>query len=99
MRFLADTLEHPENAYHNTTWFTAETLFTLVYGKGSEDDGKELRAVLHILETFIQDLHPLGYVVDIFRVLDWLPNFLSPWRSEAKRKHEYDFNAGTFLSV
>jgi Cytochrome P450 len=66
---------------------------TLVYGKTFNtitDGGKDLKTVLHILETFIQDIHPARHLVDTFPVLDYFPNWLAPWRIEAMRKYEED---------
>lgn len=90
MKLLSDILDNPSKAYINVKWFTAETLMTLVYGKEFEADGKDLRTLLHILETFVQDIHPARYLVDTFPVLDYLPNFLAPWRADAIKKYEED---------
>ncbi|KAF7326750.1 hypothetical protein MVEN_02594000 [Mycena venus] len=40
-----------------------------------------------ILPT-LQRFGPGAHLVDAFPVLDRLPNFLSPWRAEAQRKHQ-----------
>jgi Cytochrome P450 len=63
---------------------------TLVYGKTINPDGKDLKTILHILETFIQDIHPARHLVDTFPALDYLPNWLAPWRIEAIGKYEED---------
>ena len=90
MKLLSDVLKAPTNAYLGIKWYTAQTLLTLVYGKEFDEDGGDLRTLLHILETFIQDMHPLKYAVDTFPVLDWLPDAVSPWRAEAKKMHKYE---------
>ena len=89
-KLLFDILENPSKFYTNVKWFTAETLMTLVYGKTFSTDGKDLKTLLHILETFIQDIHPARHLVDTFPVLDYLPNWLAPWRVEAMRKYKED---------
>jgi hypothetical protein len=89
-KLLFDILENPSKAYINVKWFTAESLMNLVYGKTFSTDGKDLKTLLHILETFVQDIHPARYLVDTFPVLDHLPNLLAPWRAEAMRKYEGD---------
>lgn len=89
-KLLFDILENPTKAYINIKWFTAETLMTLIYGKTFSTDGNELKTLLHILETFIQDIHPARYLVDTFPVLDYLPNWMAHWRVEAKKKYEGD---------
>lgn len=87
MKLLSDILKTPTKAYISIKWYTAETLLALCYGKSFAEDGKDLRTLLHILETFIQDMHPLKHIVDTFPVLDWLPDALAPWRAEARVKH------------
>lgn len=91
MKLICDILKQPTKAYISIKWYTAETLQTLVYAKRFSDDGKDLRTLLHILETFIQDMHPAKYPVDTFPILDWLPDSLAKWRVEAKQKHDYEF--------
>lgn len=90
MKLLSDILETPTNAYMSIKWYTAETLLTLVYGKKLGEDGNDLRKLLHIIETFIRDVHPRSHIVDMLPVLDRMPDALAPWRSEAQRKHEYE---------
>ncbi|PCH40323.1 cytochrome P450 [Wolfiporia cocos MD-104 SS10] len=89
LKLLSDILENPTKAYISVKWFTAETLLMLVYGK-KFDNEQDLRTLLHILETFIQDIHPARYLVDTLPVLDWLPDMLAPWRAEACKKHTYE---------
>ena len=89
-KLLFDILENPSKAYTNVKWFTSETLMTLVYGKTFGTDGKDLKTVLHILETLIQDIQPARHLVDTFPVLDCFPDWLAPWRVEAMRKYKED---------
>ncbi|KAI0922932.1 hypothetical protein AcW1_002551 [Taiwanofungus camphoratus] len=97
MKLLSDILETPTNAYMSIKWYTAETLLTLVYGKKLGEDGNDLRKLLHIIETFIRDVHPRSHIVDMLPVLDRMPDALAPWRSEAQRKHEYEITFYTGL--
>ena len=76
-KLLFYILENPSKFYTAVKCFTAETLMTLVYGKTFSTDGKDLKTLLHILETFIQDIHPARHLVDTFPVLDYLPNLLA----------------------
>lgn len=98
MKLLSGILSDPTKAYINIKRFTSETLFTLIYGKGFGND-EELRTVLHILETFIQDMHPFAHVVDRLPVLDWLPDVLAPWRVEARKKGQYEFQVGVLCDA
>lgn len=83
-------MDDPTKAYISIKRYTAQTLLTLVYGKNFSEDGGDLRTLLHILETFVQDMHPLGHPVDLFPALDWLPDALASWRPEAQKKHDYE---------
>ncbi len=39
---------------------------------------------------------PGAHLVDAFPILDSLPDFMSPWRNEARKKHEYEMGVWTF---
>ncbi|TFK56928.1 cytochrome P450 monooxygenase [Heliocybe sulcata] len=91
IKLVTDILKQPTKAYISIKWYTAETLQTLVYAKRFSEDGNDLKTLLHVLETFIQDMHPARYPVDNHPILDKLPDALSPWRAEAKEKHDYEF--------
>jgi hypothetical protein len=93
MKLLSDIFKAPTKAYISIKWYTAETLFTLVYAKNFGEDGGDLRTLLHILETFVTDMHPLQYMVDTFPVLDWLPDALASWRPKARKMHNYEATA------
>ncbi|KZT22944.1 cytochrome P450 [Neolentinus lepideus HHB14362 ss-1] len=95
IKLTTDILKQPTKAYISIKWYTAETLQTLVYAKRFSEDGNDLRTLLHILKTFAQDMHPTRHLVDVYPILDKLPDALAPWRGEAKEKHENEF---TFYS-
>lgn len=90
IKLLSDILDEPTKAYISIKRYTAQTLLTLVYGKSFGEDGGDLRTLLHILETFVKDMHPLAHPVDTFPMLDWLPDALATWRPEARKKHDYE---------
>lgn len=96
LKLLSDIIDQPTKAYISVKWFTAETLVTLVYGKKFKPDGVELKALLGILETFVQDIHPARYLVDTFPVLDYLPTFLATWRKDAQRKYATESQVSSF---
>ncbi|KAF8166816.1 hypothetical protein K438DRAFT_1774977 [Mycena galopus ATCC 62051] len=85
LRLLLDLVETPKDYYHHFQPFPASLVFTLTFGQKLDDDGKDLAAALIILTTFVQDINPNSHLVDTFPLLDLLPDFLSPWRAEAKR--------------
>ncbi|EGN92968.1 hypothetical protein SERLA73DRAFT_190338 [Serpula lacrymans var. lacrymans S7.3] len=87
-KFLMDLLDQPSTIGRHCRRFAASLVFTLSYGKRLEDDDSDLTAVLDILANFTKDTYPGSHLVDTFPLLDYLPDFLSPWRAEASRKHK-----------
>ncbi len=84
-------LLNPSEAQWHGRVYTASLVYTLGYGKDLNDEGlKDLPALLHILEEFIRDGMPGAHLVDTFPALDFLPDFMSPWRNEARKKHEHE---------
>lgn len=70
----------------------------LVYAKAFGSDGKDLRTLLGILESFVTDMHPRAYLVDTFPVIDYLPDVLAPWRNKARKMHEVEVEVAHWWS-
>lgn len=63
----------------------------MTYGKDlDKEGGDDLTAILDVVDGFVRDCAPGAHLVDTFPILDLLPDFLSPWRGEASRKHEFE---------
>ena len=93
-------LDKPSETHLHSKLYAASLVYTLAYGKDLNEEGlKELLAILDIVEAFILDCMPGAHLVDMFPVLDRLPDFLSPWRKEALKKHEYEMGVRSFLYV
>ncbi|EJC99744.1 cytochrome P450 [Fomitiporia mediterranea MF3/22] len=90
IRLLSDMLRRPKEADLNTKRYAASLVFSLSYGRRMPNDDKDLKDVSEILDNFIQDAYPGSHLVDSIPILDKLPDFLSPWRKEAKAKHQYE---------
>ncbi|KLO13195.1 cytochrome P450 [Schizopora paradoxa] len=91
LRLLNNILDKPSETHLHSKLYAASLVYTLAYGKDLNEEGlKELLAILDIVEAFILDCMPGAHLVDMFPVLDRLPDFLSPWRKEALKKHEYE---------
>ncbi|KAI0034588.1 cytochrome P450 [Vararia minispora EC-137] len=86
-KLVYEMLLSPMEASRNCGRYSASLVFHLSYGKRLADDDKDLLSVQAILAGFVQDTYPGSHLVDMFPILDRLPDFLSPWRSEARRKH------------
>ncbi|KAJ7196347.1 cytochrome P450 [Mycena pura] len=99
LRLLADLVGAPEEYYHHFLRFPASLVFTLSYGQRINDEGKDLADVQRIFTTFVEDLTPGAHLVDTFPILDWLPDFLSPWRAEAKEKHQHELELYSRLAL
>ncbi|KAJ7099823.1 cytochrome P450 [Mycena epipterygia] len=92
LRLLVDLVKKPEESYIHFQRFPSSLVFTLAFGERLNDDGKDLAAVVEILMGFVKDSNPGAHYVDTFPILDLLPDFLSPWRAEAKRKHQRELD-------
>jgi hypothetical protein len=88
VKLLHDMLTRPTEAPRHCKRFSASLVFHLNYGNRLADDDKDLQAVLQVLENFVRDTYPGSHLIDTFPSLDdILPDFLAPWRAEARKKH------------
>ncbi len=86
-------LVNPSETQLHSKLYAASLVYALAYGKDMNDEGpKELLALLDIVEALIRDGMPGAHLVDTFPVLDLLPDFMSPWRNNARKKHDHDMN-------
>lgn len=91
LRFLNNMLDNPPAMQLHSKLYAASIVFALGYGKDLNAEGlKELHELLDIADKFISDCMPGAHLVDLFPALDFLPDIVSPWRSEARKKHEND---------
>ncbi|KAJ7734762.1 cytochrome P450 [Mycena maculata] len=81
---LLDLLDGPETYRSHLYRFTASLIMRITYGAGQRED---LDAILASNESFNRDALPGAHLVDTFPWLDYLPDFVSPWRADAKNKH------------
>lgn len=95
LKLLSGILDNPGEAYMTIKRFTSGTLLNIIYGKTYGKSDEDLHTLLQILRTVIVDIHPFRHWVDAFPTLDWLPDFLAPWRAEALRKGEFDYQVNT----
>ncbi|KAH7926919.1 cytochrome P450 [Leucogyrophana mollusca] len=98
-KLLVDLLERPLEMYRHSVRFAASLVFTLSYGKRLDDDDADLNAIQSILENFTKDTYPGSHIVDTFPVLDHLPDFLAPWRAQAREKHKREMNLYNRLAL
>lgn len=97
---LYDMLVMPQAANLNAKRFSASLVFIMTYGRRLSPDDADLKRVLEILDSFIADCYPGTHLVDAFPILDswWVPDFLAPWRAEAREKHRNEIEVRTFPS-
>ena len=91
IKLLLGLLDDPDRAYMIIKRFTSGTLLNIIYGKAFGKGDDELNTLLQIMRTVIVDIHPFRHWVDAFPFLDWLPDLLAPWRTEARKKGESDY--------
>ncbi|KAJ7350057.1 cytochrome P450, partial [Mycena albidolilacea] len=88
LRLLCDLVRKPEEFYLHFPRFPAGLIFTMSFGSRLVDDGRDLAAVQKILMDFVIASNPGAHLVDSFAILDKLPDFLSPWRHQARTAHQ-----------
>ncbi|KAJ7025194.1 cytochrome P450 [Mycena alexandri] len=86
-QLLLDLLDGPEDYRKHLYRFTATLIMRITYGTGLHGNKGDLDSILASNESFNLDALPGAHLVDTLRWLDYLPDFLAPWRSDAKRKH------------
>ncbi|KAJ6498359.1 cytochrome P450 [Mycena vitilis] len=86
-RLLLDLLDGPDKYRDHLYRFTATLIMRITYGTSLHGQESDLDAILASNESFNLDALPGAHLVDTFPLLDYLPDFLSPWRADAKRKH------------
>ncbi|KLO13132.1 cytochrome P450 [Schizopora paradoxa] len=89
-KFLSDLLHDrwPGDLFKSASHFSASVIYLLAYGKRLKDDDKDLDELIEIMDGFVEDCYPGAHLVDTFPFLDYLPDFLAPWRKEALRKRD-----------
>ncbi|KAJ7350048.1 cytochrome P450 [Mycena albidolilacea] len=85
LRLLRDMAKAQTEFFRHVPRFPASLVFALIFGRELEEH--DLAEVQKILADFVFDINPGAHLVDTFPMLDLLPDFLSPWRAEARRKH------------
>ncbi|KAJ7350033.1 cytochrome P450 [Mycena albidolilacea] len=84
LRLLKNMAKAPTEFYQHIPRFPASLVFALAFGRKMKH--YELAEVQRILADFVFEINPGAHLVDTFPVSDLLPDFLSPWRDEARRK-------------
>ncbi|KAJ7858338.1 hypothetical protein B0H14DRAFT_661966 [Mycena olivaceomarginata] len=99
LRLLKNMAKAPTEFYQHIPRFPASLVFALAFGR--EMKHYELAEVQRILADFVFEINPGAHLIDTFPVLDLLPDFLSPWRDEARRKRvlELSLYSGLCLEV
>lgn len=97
LKLLHDLLTRPQDAFRHAQRFAASLVFMLSYGKGMEDNGRDLDGVIKVLNDFVSDTYPGAHLVDMFPILDRLPDFCSPWRAQARKKHAFEMEVSIDL--
>ncbi|CAK5272008.1 unnamed protein product [Mycena citricolor] len=89
-KLLLDLIDGPQDPgkYREHLYrFTAGLIMRITYGSGLIGADEDLKAILDSNDSFNLDALPGAHLVDSFPILDRLPDWLAPWRADAKRKH------------
>lgn len=88
-KLLNDLLEDPEDYENHLERYAAGLIFRLTFGK-AVDTGREsfVREIYDVVHTVERVAAPGAYLCDSIPVLRYLPEFLAPFKREAKWLHE-----------
>ncbi|EED82225.1 predicted protein [Postia placenta Mad-698-R] len=84
---LNDLLLDPKNYAIALKRFSSGIIMGICYGKRVDEHDEDLKEILESNRTLNQDALPGAHLVDLFPILDHLPDFLAPWRKDARAKH------------
>ncbi|CAK5271333.1 unnamed protein product [Mycena citricolor] len=101
-KLLLDLIDGPQDPgkYREHLYrFTAGLIMRITYGSGLIGADEDLKAILASNESFNLDALPGAHLVDSFPILDRLPDWLAPWRADAKRKHIEELDLFARLAI
>jgi cytochrome P450 len=76
------------NAYHR---YASSLIFALAYGRRlTKYDDPEALAIDKVMENFVYASRIGTWLVDAIPLLNYLPNFLAPWKRFADRLHDFE---------
>ncbi|KZT01367.1 cytochrome P450 [Laetiporus sulphureus 93-53] len=92
--------EGPHGEIPDGHWFaiirryTTSIILNLMYGARVHKlhDNPELHKLYDILANLLHVAQAGRYLADTFPILRRLPNFLAPWRTEARNMHDWEFS-------
>jgi cytochrome P450 len=87
---LIDLLRDPARYEHFFERYAGAVIMRLAYGKGYEGNEDDVRKALQVVHTVERVASPGAYLVDSFPLLMYLPEWLAPFKREAKRLHEFE---------
>ncbi|RDB14793.1 hypothetical protein Hypma_016543 [Hypsizygus marmoreus] len=103
---LRDLAEGPNGEVPEDHWFslirryTTSVVLIVMYGKRANKviNNHQLHKIYAVLANFTKVGQPGNYLADVFPILRKLPDFLAPWRVEARQMHEWEMELwGGFL--
>ncbi|PCH35530.1 cytochrome P450 [Wolfiporia cocos MD-104 SS10] len=80
--------------------FTTSVVLNVTYGRRVHRlyGNPHLHKIYDVLDNFVRVAQPGNYLADAFPILRLLPDFLAPWRTEARKMHEWEMELwGSFL--
>lgn len=88
-KLLNDILDDPDGYENHFERYAAGLIFRLAFGK-SVETGREpfVREIYNVVHTVERVAAPGAYLCDSVPLLRYLPEFLAPFKREAKRLHE-----------
>lgn len=88
-KLLNDLLNNPDDYENHVERYAAGLIFRLAFGK-AVDTGREffVREIYRIVQTIERVASPGAYLCDSIPLMRYIPEFLAPFKKEAKFLHE-----------
>ncbi|KAK5168133.1 uncharacterized protein LTR77_006701 [Saxophila tyrrhenica] len=87
---LVDLLRQPDQYEFLLERYAGAVIMRLAYDKSYEGNEDDVRKALQVVHTVERVASPGAYLVDTFPFLMYLPDFLAPFKREAKALHQFE---------
>ena len=96
---MLSMLQDPKSFADHFQLFSSNIILQISFNRRATNvQDKDIQALLHDADEWMQSANPSYHPVHDFPILDYLPNFLAPWRAHAARIHANELKLYESLS-
>ncbi|KAK5789863.1 hypothetical protein VI817_008986 [Penicillium citrinum] len=94
-RLVLDLISMPDHYEYLFERYSSAVTLRLLYNKEVEKD--HVKRIAAIVRTLERSVAPGAYLVDFLPILKYLPEYLAPFKAEAKVLHDFEHSYSKFL--